>query len=149
MRRIEWVTVMKKVKSANSVSAVKNTISKTNTTRKAAPKSVDEYLAGIPEPARTTLNKVRAVIRSTVPSQATETISYRIPAFKYKDRLIWFAAFKKHWSLFPGSSVIEKFKSELKDSHISKGTIQFPMDQPIPVGLLKKLVRARIGENGE
>jgi uncharacterized protein YdhG (YjbR/CyaY superfamily) len=107
----------------------------------------DEYLSGIPEPARTTLIKVRAVIRSTVPSPATEMISYRIPAVNCKNRLVWFAAFRNHWSLFPGASVIEKFKSELKGFRISKGTVQFPMDQPIPIALIKRLVRARFAEN--
>ena len=78
--------------------------------RKGIAKSIDEYLAGVPEPARSTLSKVRAVIRSAVPREATETISYGIPAFKYKEVLIWFAAFTDHCSLFPTASVIEAFK---------------------------------------
>jgi uncharacterized protein YdhG (YjbR/CyaY superfamily) len=65
---------------------------------KAAPKTVNEYLAGVPEPARSILEKMRAVIRSAVPPEATETISYRIPAFKYKGSLVWFAAFSDHCS---------------------------------------------------
>src|SRR6266853_103849 len=93
----------------------------------AAPKDVDEYLAGVPEPARGTLNKVRAAIRSAVPTEATEGISYRIPMFKYKGTLLWFAAFSKHCSLFPGSlSVMEAVKNELKGYDTSKGTIHFP-----------------------
>jgi len=96
----------------------------------AAPKTVDEYLATVPEPARSTLNKVRAAIRSVVPADATEVISYRIPAFQYKGILVWFAAFSDHCSLFPTASVIKAFKKELKDYLISKGTIQFPVDQP-------------------
>jgi uncharacterized protein YdhG (YjbR/CyaY superfamily) len=111
------------------------------------PKSVDEYFAGVPEPARSTLHKMRAVIRSAVPPEATETISYGIPAFKYKGVLVWFAAFRDHCSLFPTASVVEAFKNELKGFSTSKGTIQFPTDKPLPIALVKKLVRARVTEN--
>jgi uncharacterized protein YdhG (YjbR/CyaY superfamily) len=121
-------------------------------TRKAAaktgaPKDIDEYLAGVPEPARSTLNKIRAMIRSAAPPEATERISYRIPAFEYKGMLIWFAAFSGHCSLFPTSSMIEKFKDDLKRYVISKGTIQFPVDKPLPATLVKKIVKARVAEN--
>jgi uncharacterized protein YdhG (YjbR/CyaY superfamily) len=113
-----------------------------------APKDVDEYLAGVPEPARSTLNGIRAAIRAAVPSEATEAISYRIPTFKYKGALLAFGAFSNHCSLFPMSyAVIEAFKNELKDFHISKGTIRFPVDKPLPAALVKKLVKARIAEN--
>jgi uncharacterized protein YdhG (YjbR/CyaY superfamily) len=108
------------------------------------PKNVDEYLAGVPEPARSTLNEIRAAIRSAVPPEATETISYRIPAFKYKGVLVWFAAFSDHCSLFPTASVIETFKNELKDYSTSKGTIQFPIDKPLPAALVRKMVKARV-----
>jgi uncharacterized protein YdhG (YjbR/CyaY superfamily) len=121
-------------------------------TRKAAakagtPKDIDEYLAGVPEPARSTLNKIRAMIRSAAPPEATETISYRIPAFEYKGMLVWFAAFSDHCSFFPTSSMIEKFKDDLKEYVISKGTIQFPVDKPLPATLVKKIVKARVEEN--
>ena len=109
-----------------------------------APKNVDEYLASVPEPARSTLNKIRAAIRSVVPPEATETISYRMPAFKYKGVLVWFAAFSDHCSLFPTAAVIEAFKNELKGFSTSKGTIHFPTDKPLPTALVKKLVKARI-----
>ncbi len=115
--------------------------------RSAAPKDMDEYLARVPEPARSTLNKMRALIRSVAPSEATETISYGIPAFKYKGMLVWFAAFSNHCSLFPGSSVIEAFKNELKGFSTSKGTIHFPVDKPLPAALVKKLVKARVAQN--
>jgi uncharacterized protein YdhG (YjbR/CyaY superfamily) len=115
-----------------------------------APKDIDEYLAGIPEPARSTLNKIRAAIRAAVPPDATEAITYRIPTFKYKGSLVAFAAFKNHCSLFPMSmAVIAAFKNELKGFHTSKGTIQFPQDTPLPAALLKKLVKARIAQNEE
>ena len=113
---------------------------------KGTPKSVDEYLAGVPEPARGTLNKIRAAIRSAAPSEATEVISYGIPAFKHNGVLVWFAAFSNHCSLFPTAAVIEKFKNELKRYTISKGTIQFPTDKPLPAALVKKMVKARVAQ---
>jgi uncharacterized protein YdhG (YjbR/CyaY superfamily) len=128
---------MTKRKSPNSSAATK---------RPASPKSVDEYLARVPEPARGTLEKIRAAIRAAAPSGATETISYGIPAFKYDGILVWFAAFAKHCSLFPTASVIEAFKNELKPHTISKGTIQFPIDKPLPDALVKKMVRARVAQ---
>jgi uncharacterized protein YdhG (YjbR/CyaY superfamily) len=112
-----------------------------------APKSIDEYLATVPEPARTTLNTIRATIRSAVPPEATEVISYRIPAFKYKGMLVCYGAFSDHCSLFPGSGIIETFADELKRYQISKGTIQFPLDKPLPATLLKKIVKARVEAN--
>jgi uncharacterized protein YdhG (YjbR/CyaY superfamily) len=126
---------MKKTKSSKRGSAPKG---------KGAPKSVDDYLAGVPQPARGTLNKIRAAIRSAAPPEATEVISYGIPAFKHNGVLIWFAAFSNHCSLFPTAAVIEKFKSELKGFTISKGTIQFPTDKPLPPALVKKMVKARV-----
>jgi uncharacterized protein YdhG (YjbR/CyaY superfamily) len=129
---------MKKVKSGNRSSAAKGS---------GAPKNVDEYLAGAPEPARSTLNKMRAAIRSAVPREAIETISYGMPAFKHKGVLVWFAAFSNHCSLFPTASVIEAFKTELKGFTTSKGTIHFPTDKPLPTALVKKLVKARVAQN--
>jgi uncharacterized protein YdhG (YjbR/CyaY superfamily) len=129
---------MKRVKSASRSSAAKGS---------GAPKNVDEYLAGVPEPARSTLNKMRAAIRSAVPPEATETISYGMPAFKHKGVLVWFAAFSTHCSLFPTAAVIEAFKNELKGFSTSKGTIHFPTDKPLPTALVKKLVKARVAQN--
>jgi uncharacterized protein YdhG (YjbR/CyaY superfamily) len=111
------------------------------------PKSVDEYLAGVPEPARAALNQLRQAIRSALPPQATETISYRIPAFRHKEVLVWFAAFSNHCSLFPTASIIEAFKNELKGFSTSKGTIQFTPDHPLPTPLVTKLVRARVAQS--
>ena len=113
---------------------------------KGAPKDIDEYLAGIPKPARTMLSKMRAIIRSAVPKDATETVSYRIPAFRRQKVLVWFAAFSDHCSLFPTASVIERFKDELKRYATSKGTIHFPLDKPLPTTLIKKLVKTRVVE---
>jgi len=115
-----------------------------------AAKTVDEYLAGTPEPARATLKHIRAVIKSIVPKETTEVISYRIPMFKYKGMLVGYAAFAKHCSLFPtGSGVIEKFAKELRPYRTSRGTIQFPSDKPLPDALLKKIVKQRVKENRE
>jgi len=114
----------------------------------AAPKNVDEYLAGVPEPARSTLNKVRAAIRSAVPPEASGVISYRIPMFKYKGMLMGFAAFSNHCSLFPGSlSALKEFENELKNFQTAKGTIRFPVDKPPSSALVKKLAKARMAEN--
>ncbi len=115
--------------------------------RGAAPKNIDEYLTRVPEPARSTLNQMRAAIRSALPPEAAETISYRIPAFKYKGMVVWFAAFSDHCSLFPTASVIEAFKDDIKGFSTSKGTIRFPADKPLPTALIKKLVKARVAQN--
>jgi uncharacterized protein YdhG (YjbR/CyaY superfamily) len=113
------------------------------------PKSVEDYLAGVPEPARSTLKKVRAAIRSALPADATEGISYRIPTFKYKGSLVWYAAFSKHCSLFPGSlAVLKAFKSELKDFHTSKGTIHFPLGQASAGDAAKKDCEGTAGGEG-
>jgi len=117
------------------------------TNGRAAPKSTEEYLAAVPEPARSTLNKIRAVIRSVAPAEATEAISYGMPTFKSKGFQMWFAAFSDHCSFFPGASVIEAFKKELKGFTTSKGTIHFPLDKPLSATLVKKMVKARIAEN--
>jgi uncharacterized protein YdhG (YjbR/CyaY superfamily) len=115
---------------------------------KASAKSIQEYLARVPEPGRSTLTKVRAVIRSVVPAETTEVISYGIPTFKYKRGLVAFAAFRDHCSFFPlGSSVLDAFKEELKGFRVSKGTLHFPLDRPLPTALVKKIVKARIAQN--
>jgi uncharacterized protein YdhG (YjbR/CyaY superfamily) len=129
---------MKKMKSAKSAFAVK---------ARSSPKTVDEYLAGVPEPARTTLNKIRAIIRSAAPSKATETISYGMPAFKYNGILVWFAAFSNHCSLFPTASVIDTLRVDLRGFRISKGTVQFPTDKPLPASLVKKMVKLRVAQS--
>lgn len=126
---------MKKVKSGNRRSAAMGC---------GAAKNIDEYLAGVPEPARSTLKQIRAAIQSAAPAEATEAISYGMPAFKYKGTLVWFAAFSDHCSFFPTAPVMEAFKNELKDFSTSKGTIRFPADKPLPNALVKKLVKARV-----
>jgi uncharacterized protein YdhG (YjbR/CyaY superfamily) len=129
---------MKKVRSGERSSQSKGN---------AAPQNVDDYIASVPEPARSTLHKMRAAIRSAVPSEATEIISYRMPAFRHNGVLVWFAAFTDHCSLFPTAAVIEKFKNELKSFSTFKGTIHFPIDKPLPIALIKKLVKSRVAQN--
>jgi uncharacterized protein YdhG (YjbR/CyaY superfamily) len=117
---------------------------------KVAAKNVDEYLAGVPEPARSALKHLRTLIRSVVPKETTEVISYGIPMFKYKGMLVGYAAFAKHCSLFPtGSGVIEKYAKELKAFSTNKGTIRFTTEKPLPDALVKKIVKTRVAENDE
>jgi uncharacterized protein YdhG (YjbR/CyaY superfamily) len=109
---------------------------------------VEAYLARVSEPARTTLEKLRTMIRAAAPKDATETISYGIPSFQYKGGLVWYAAFKKHCSFFPmDHSLEEEFAEELKKYKTSKGTIQFPVDEPLPKKLVTRIVKARVTLN--
>jgi uncharacterized protein YdhG (YjbR/CyaY superfamily) len=121
-----------------------------NAKRTAAPKTVNEYLAAVPEPARSTLKKVRAAIRAAAPAETTEIISYGMPIYKYKGTLIGLAAFPKHCSLFLAtSSLLKMFKDELSRYKTSKGTIRFPSDKPLPASLVKKIVKARVAQNDQ
>lgn len=109
---------------------------------------VEAYLKNVPEPARTTLMKVRTMIRAAAPKEATETISYKIPSFQYKGALVWYAAFKRHCSFFPMDlSLADEFGEQLKQFKTSKGTIQFPVDTPLPAALVKRIVKARVALN--
>ena len=120
---------------------------KSGTKGGAKPKTVDEYLARVPEPARGTLNKIRAAIKAAAPKDATETISYGIPAFRHKEVLIWFAAFADHCSLFPITGAIRRrLAADLKGYETSKGPVRLPHAKPIPAGLVRKLVKARVAE---
>ena len=120
---------------------------KKSANRKAVPKTVDEYLAKLPEPQRTTLARVREVIQSVLPAEATEVISYRIPCVKYKGMLVGYAAFNDHCSLFGMSStLLGPLREDLKNYRTSKGTIRFAIDKPLPAALIKKLVKSAIAE---
>jgi uncharacterized protein YdhG (YjbR/CyaY superfamily) len=113
-----------------------------------AQKTCDDYLAAVPEPARSTLEELRATIRALVPTETTEAIWYGMPTFKYKGALLSLGAFSRHCSLFPlSAAVIVALENELRDYKTSKGTIQFPLDKPPPAALIAKLVKARIAEN--
>jgi uncharacterized protein YdhG (YjbR/CyaY superfamily) len=111
---------------------------------------VEAYLARVPERARTTLEKMRGMIRAAAPKDATEAISYKIPSFQYQGALVWYAAFKKHCSFFPMDlSLLEEFGDELQGYKTSKGTIQFPVDKPLPKALVTRIVKARVAANRE
>jgi uncharacterized protein YdhG (YjbR/CyaY superfamily) len=114
----------------------------------AAPRSVDDYLAALPEGPRAALDDLRKTIRGAAP-EATEGISYQMPAFKHQGRfLVSFAAFKHHCSLFPASdAVMEAYGEELKPYFSGKGTIRFTPDEPLPPALVRKILKTRIEEN--
>lgn len=113
---------------------------------KAAAHNFNEYLRCIPKAARTPLKKMRAAIRSVLPAEATETISYGIPAFSTTKIVVWIAGFAHHCSLFPTAAVVAQFKDELKPYSTSKGTIHFPVGKPLPSRLVKRIVRARLAQ---
>jgi uncharacterized protein YdhG (YjbR/CyaY superfamily) len=104
---------------------------------------IDEYIAGFPEPTGKLLAQLREIIRQAAP-EAEEAISYQMPAFKQKGILVYFAAYKNHIGLYPMASAIEAFKSELSHYKWSKGTIQFPLDKPLPIDLITKIVEFRV-----
>ena len=115
----------------------------------AAPTSVEDYLAALPDERRAALEELRQAIRAAAP-EATETIAYGIPGFRGPGGriLVSYAAFTHHYSLFPASgAVIEALGDELKPYLAGKGTIRFPADEPIPVALVTEIVHVRIGEN--
>ena len=109
-------------------------------------KTIDEYIAAYPKDVQIVLEELRQAIKEAAP-EAEETISYQMPAFKQNGILVWFAAFKNHIGFFPKISAIEAFKDQLSSYQTSKGTIQFPINQPIPFGLVKEIVRFRVKEN--
>ena len=113
-----------------------------------AAKDIDEYIAGFPAPVRKMLSTIRATIRKAAP-QAVETISYQMPTFKLNGNLIHFAAYKNHIGLYPAPRAIEKFKKQLARYEGSKGAIQLPLDEPIPVDLISDIVKFRVKMNLE
>ena len=115
---------------------------------KKALKDVDAYIAGAPKEVRGKLQELRALIRKAAPD-AEERISYGMPYYGYKGRLAYFGLFKNHIGLYVPTPVIEEHKSELKDYGTAKATVRFPIDKPLPVALIKKLVKARMKKNKE
>ena len=114
------------------------------------PKTVDEYLASVNSDHREALQKIRETVYAVGPN-AQECISYGIPAFRLNGRsLVFFGAWANHCAFYPGSSAtLKKFRNELKDFQTSKGTLRFSPDKPMPVALVKKLVKARIAEDND
>ena len=116
---------------------------------KFVPKDIDSYIAGQPEDDQATIEKLRQAIKAPAPD-AGEVISYSIPAFKYHGMLAGFANAKDHYGFYPwNSTTIEQFKDDLKAFSTSKGTIRFAKEKPLPVALIKKIVKARMTENLE
>lgn len=108
--------------------------------------SVAAYLRAVPPAPRAALQKLRKTIKAAAP-EATEVISYGIPMFKHHGVLVGYAAFKEHCSLFMSTSLTQALKKELASYDISKGTIRFPADKPLPKALVRKLVKARVAQN--
>jgi uncharacterized protein YdhG (YjbR/CyaY superfamily) len=108
--------------------------------------TVDEYIASFPEEAQAKLRELRAVIRAAAPD-AEEKISYQMPTFYLKGNLVYFAAWKKHIGFYAIPSANAAFQDELAAYTVSKGAVQFPLDQPLPVDLITRMVRFRVAEN--
>lgn len=107
---------------------------------------IDKYIAGFPRSTQKLLEQLRATITKAAPL-AEEVISYGMPAFKLKGMLVWFAAHTNHIGLYPRVSGIDAFKKELSIYKWAKGSVQFPLDKPLPIGLITKIVRFRANEN--
>jgi uncharacterized protein YdhG (YjbR/CyaY superfamily) len=108
--------------------------------------TIDEYFAGFPEDVKKILKELRAVIKAAAPD-AVERIAYQMPTFSLNGNLVHFAAYKNHIGFYPTPSGIENFKQELSAYECSKGAIRFPIDQPLPFNLIRKIVAFRLQEN--
>jgi uncharacterized protein YdhG (YjbR/CyaY superfamily) len=114
-------------------------------TLRASSEAIDAYIAAVPEPARTALVQVREIIRSAVPKEAVEVISYGIPAFALSKAFFGYAAFKNHLAVLPFSgSLFNSFTEELKPYTRTKSSLHLPFDKPLPAALIRKLVRSRV-----
>ncbi len=107
---------------------------------------MDEYIAGFPQDVQAILEKIRLTIRKAAPG-AEEKISYQMPALTLKGNLVYFAAFKNHIGFYPIPTGIKKFEKELSVYKMGKGSVQFPLDKPIPYSLISKIVKFRVNEN--
>jgi uncharacterized protein YdhG (YjbR/CyaY superfamily) len=115
-------------------------------TGRSASGTIDEYIAGFPPEVQSILEKIRLTIRKAAP-QAEERISYRIPAFALNGILIYFAAFKKHIGVYPPVRGDEKLSKEIARYRGEKGNLKLPLDEPIPYGLIARVVRSRVKEH--
>ncbi|MBK8980976.1 MAG: DUF1801 domain-containing protein [Ignavibacteria bacterium] len=111
------------------------------------PADIDGYIAAFPEEIRILLKKIRETFRKAAPG-AVEAISYGVPAFKLNGKdVVYFAAFKKHIGIYPAPRGVEEFKKELAEYKGGKGTVQFPLDKPLPLSLISRIVKYRVKEN--
>jgi uncharacterized protein YdhG (YjbR/CyaY superfamily) len=116
--------------------------------KQTAPNTIDEYIAGFPADVQAILQKIRMTIREAAP-EAEETINYQMPTFKLHGNLVHFAAHTSHIGFYPTPSGIERFKDELGVYKWAKGSVQFPLDQPMPYDLISRIVKFRVQENLE
>lgn len=114
--------------------------------KKDQPATIDAYIAQFPEDVQQIMQKIRAVIKETAPG-AIERISYRMPSFYLNGTLVWFGGFKEHIGFYPAPTGIEAFKKELSAFKGGKGSVQFPLNQPMPYDLIRKIVKYRVAEN--
>lgn len=105
--------------------------------------TIDEYISQFPDSTAEILKKVRAVISETAP-KATETISYQIPTFKLKENLVHFAGYEHHIGFYPGGAALESFKDQIQKYKHAKGSVQFPLSEPIPYDLIKQITKFRL-----
>jgi uncharacterized protein YdhG (YjbR/CyaY superfamily) len=118
------------------------------TLKKAKPKTIDEYLAAAPPETRSKLRQIRACIRKAAPG-ATESLKWSMPAFSDRRILVMFAAFKHHVSLFPTSSPMKAFAKDLAGFKTGRGSIQFPLEKPLPLPLIRRITAFRVRESKE
>lgn len=111
-------------------------------------KTMDEYINTFPEDVRTILNELRQTIKEVAP-EAEETINYQIPTFTLNGNLVHFAAFENHIGFYPTPSGMEAFKKELSSYKGAKGSVKFPIDEPLPLPLIRRIVEYRVKENME
>jgi uncharacterized protein YdhG (YjbR/CyaY superfamily) len=111
-------------------------------------RAVDEYIAAQPTAVRGALRRLREVIKSAAP-EARESLSYKMPAYHFHGRLVYFGAFRRHIGFYPRASGIAAFKKELARYEGARGSIKFPLDEPLPFGLIRKIVRFRVRENSD
>jgi len=112
------------------------------------PANIDEYISGFPKETQAAMQQVRATIKKVAP-EAEETISYSMPAFKLNGMLVYFAGYKSHIGLYPTASGIKAFQKEIAAYKNSKGAVQFPLDEPMPLTLITRIVKYRVKENKE
>jgi uncharacterized protein YdhG (YjbR/CyaY superfamily) len=110
-----------------------------------SPRNIDEYIAGFPPDVQAILQEIRTMIKQAAPD-AEEAIKYRIPTFVLNGNLVHFAAYKNHIGFYPTPSGIEAFKDELSRYEGAKGSVRFPIDKPMPLSLIEKIVKFRVKE---
>jgi uncharacterized protein YdhG (YjbR/CyaY superfamily) len=118
----------------------------TSTMDTTIPKTIDEYIERFPSEVQDMLVQLRAAIRQAAP-EAEDVISYQMPAFKYHGIIVYFAAYKKHIGFYPTSSGISQFKQELTGYKSAKGSVQFPLDKPLPLDIISNIIRFKVMEN--